>query len=325
MAPMIHSLQIGGLTFKGNLIQGPLAGTTCAPFRRLVPKSPAIAYTCSEMTSAQYLIDSPNIQKRHTSIDPHENPVCMQLSGTKAEFLAPAAKRLQDYGASLIDLNCGCPKPKIRKKNAGSRLLETPALLLQLIESIKNAIDIPLTVKIRLLPDVDIPTQVNLAQSIEQAGADALIVHARTYLDNYSILPNYEPIYAIKQACTIPIIGNGDVKDWHSAKQFFEKTQVDGLMISRFGVGQPHLFDTILAESQGKSIKPISSKQQGQLFLEHLAHLIELEGEQRAIYQSRKLVKYYTRSLPRRFEMMQKINQMECFKQVTQCIEQYCC
>lgn len=178
------SWQIGSLTLPHRLIQGPLAGYSCAPFRVLFNQFIPPAYCVSEMISARDVLHKHSSQSRYLYRDPQEKLLAYQISGTEKEILADAALILQEHGANLIDINCGCPKTKIRKKGAGSALLESPEKLITIIQHLRKTIRIPLTVKIRLLGD---ERDLHLAQQIMDAGADALIVHGRRWLDDYDI------------------------------------------------------------------------------------------------------------------------------------------
>ncbi len=279
-------LQIGSLTLPHRLIQGPLAGYSCAPFRTLFNRYTAPAYCVTEMSSAMDVVHRYTTNSRYIYRAPQEQRLAYQISGTEPAILAQAAERLQAYGADLIDINCGCPKPKIRKKGAGSALLETPELLERIVKSVRAAITIPLTVKIRIQ---DSPDDIILAQKIEAAGADALIVHGRRWVDDYDVAVNFQQIGQIKQALKIPVIANGDIGSIASLQQAVEFSACDAFMIARAGSGRPWLYQELLEQ---RAIN-VSSAEKANLFMTHLQDLAALEDEFKAILQSKSLVRYY--------------------------------
>lgn len=189
-------LQIGQLTIPHRLIQGPLAGYSCAPFRTLFNAYTPPAYCVTEMSSATDLLNKHALDSRYVYRSPQEQLLAYQISGTEPKILAQAAAQLQAYGADLIDINCGCPKPKIRKKGAGSALLETPEQLIAIIRAVRSMLHIPLTIKIRIQGN---ETDLVLAKKIEEAGADALIVHGRRWVDDYDVPSDWLHIARIKK------------------------------------------------------------------------------------------------------------------------------
>ncbi|WP_133136169.1 tRNA dihydrouridine synthase [Legionella rowbothamii] len=279
-------LKIGSLTLPHRLIQGPLAGFSCAPFRTLFNRYAAPAYCVTEMSSALDVVHRHPLNSRYIYRSPQEQRLAYQLSGTEPMVLAQAAERLQAYGADLIDINCGCPKPKIRKKGAGSALLETPELLEGIVKAVRAAITIPLTVKIRIQDTQD---DVVLAQKIEAAGADALIVHGRRWIDDYDVAVNFRQIARIKQALNIPVIANGDIGSIASLQQAVEFSTCDAFMIARAGSGCPWLYQELLEQ---RTIN-VSGAEKANLFMTHLQDLAVLEDEYKAILQSKSLVRYY--------------------------------
>ncbi len=278
--------QIGNQTFENRLIQGPLAGYSCAPMRETFRHFQNPGYAVSEMISAHDVLTKHQPQGRYLYKSPHEGKLCYQLSGHDPLTIANAAQHLELLGADLIDINCGCPQPKIRKKGAGSALLENTETLQQIISAIKAKINIPLTVKIRIQkPDEDIL----LAQIIENAGADALIVHGRRWIDDYDTPVQYFAIQNIKHNVNIPVIANGDISDVKSLETMIQFTQCDGFMISRAGCGKPHLYQQLL----NYGATEVSIYQHIMIFKEHLFALSALENEYTAMLQARSLLKYY--------------------------------
>ena len=279
---------IGTVQLSHRLLQGPLAGFSCAPFRQMYTPFLSPAYCVSEMISAHDVVYKHTIDSRYLYRAPKEKILCYQLAGHDPSLMALAAKRLEDIGADLIDLNCGCPKTKIRKKGAGSALLDKPYQLSQIVSTVRQAIDIPLTVKLRICGD---QRDIDLAQMIEQAGADALIIHGRCWTDDYDIPCDLRRIGQIKQSVNIPVIANGDIADWDTLKQAVEISGCDAYMISRAGTGKPWLYQQLL-EEEGRDLG-ISNTTRIQCFLSHLQGLAQLENEYKAVLQSKTLVRYY--------------------------------
>ncbi len=283
---MSPPLSIGKLQFKHRLIQGPLAGYSCAPFRALFSHFTQPAYCVSEMLSAHDVLQKHSDHGRYLYRSPQENLLCYQISGTDPTVMANAALKLEALGADLIDINCGCPKPKIRKKGAGSALLEQPQQLIKLIKSVRNAIQCPLTVKIRLQGN---DNDMQIAQSIADAGADALIVHGRHWTEDYDTPCNFQQIGLIKRSIPIPVIANGDISSIDTLHQAITHSHCDGFMISRASTGKPWLFQELLSSS----VMNINIEEKMNLFISHLKALANLENEYQAVLQSKSLVRYY--------------------------------
>ncbi len=287
MLPFIQSpWQIGGLTLPNRLIQAPLAGYSCAPFRRLFNYYQTPAYCVTEMLSAYDVLTKHSANNRYLYRHPDEKILAYQLSGTDPIILQQAALKCEALGADIIDINCGCPKTKIRRKGGGSALLETPDSLFRIIDAIKKSLTIPLTVKIRLHP---FSSNIELAQQIANAGADAIIVHGRTYRQDYDIACDWQSIKAIKQAVSIPVIANGDIADITTLNQTIKASQCDAFMIGRAGTGQPWLYKQLLTE---QFCQP-SLEKRIDILIRHMEGLISLDGEVPALLQNRSLIRYY--------------------------------
>ncbi|KTD49268.1 tRNA dihydrouridine synthase [Legionella quateirensis] len=287
MHTIINSpLHIGSLELPHRLIQGPLAGYSCAPFRELFYRYTPPAYCVSEMSSAIDVLNKHAKNSRYIYRSPKEKILAYQISGNDPDVLAQAAIKLQAYGADLIDINCGCPKTKIRKKGAGSALLENPETLIKIIQKVRASISIPLTIKIRIQGN---ETDVLLAQQIERAGADALIVHGRRWIDDYDIQCNVHQIAQIKQNINIPVIANGDINSLSSLHHALQISGCDGFMIARAGSGRPWLYQELLEQRDLN----INASEKIHIFMAHLEGLKTLEDAYKSILQSKSLVRYY--------------------------------
>ena len=306
---MIRELTIGNQTYPTNLIQGPLAGISCAPFRRPIWQHSQPAFVYTEMISCKTILHQPTAAlNRFIKIDPTEGPACFQLSSSNSAELAEATKRVTDYGARLIDLNCGCPVKKIRSRGAGSSLLMEPTKLYQLITAMKNNTHLPVSIKIRVEGGSGDMFNAEVARVVAEAGADFLVVHGRHWTEHYETPCDYNEIQFFVEQLTIPVIGNGDTRCIASLKKMFA-TGCAGVMIARAGVGQPWLIAQLTAEMRGETFALPASTQIGHLFVEHVTELIELLGSEKfAIFQARKFAKYYGRQLTHRAEFCEKIN-----------------
>lgn len=278
--------KIGSLELPHRLIQGPLAGYSCAPFRELFHQFIPPAYCVSEMCSAIDVVHKHSPQSRYLYRSPNETILAYQISGNNPHALAMAAQHLQTAGADLIDINCGCPKAKMRKKGAGSALLDDPIKLIEIIKKVREVISIPLTIKIRIQGTKN---DLILAKHIEEAGADALIVHGRRWMDDYDMACDLNQIAQIKSAISIPVIANGDIHDLNSLNKAIKLSACDGFMIGRAGSGRPWLYKELLEQCELQ----INTFKKSQLFMTHLHGLASLEDEFKAVLQSKSLVRYY--------------------------------
>lgn len=320
----IKPITIGGLKLANNLIQAPLAGVSCAPFRVLAERYGQPGFCCTEMISAKDLIKRKiNKQSRYLYKDKNEGLLCYQLSGNNAEELAEATKIVVDCGADLIDLNCGCPKTKIRAKDCGSKHTENPLRLEKLLHAIKNNCNIPVSMKIRL-PLGPQDKGLDVISAAENAEVDFIVVHGRHWQDDYSRSVNLERISGYVVASSLPIIANGDAHDSQSVKDIFNKTGCAAVMIARASVGQPWLYTQVSTELAGGEFTPPTLAQTGEIFLFHINGLAKLlDNEQAAVLQSRKLAKYYARQLSTKFEFIKQINSCTSLSQLTDITKHY--
>lgn len=306
---MIKPLQLGNKTFPINIIQGPLAGISCAPFRLLTWRYSQPAFSCTEMISCNTLNHLPlESQTRFIKKDPHEGPVCFQLAGNNVIEVAEATKRVTDYGADLVDLNCGCPVNKIRGKGAGSSLLTNPARLYKLISAMKQSTHLPISIKIRVEGGGREKFHSDIAKAVSDAGADFLVVHGRHWTEHYETPCHHDDIQFFVDALNIPVIGNGDISDLDSLKKMFA-TGCAGVMIGRAGVGQPWLIRKLITEMTQETFTPPPPVEIGNMFIEHVEQLTKLlNTEKFAILQARKFGKYYAKNIEKRIIFHEKLN-----------------
>jgi tRNA-dihydrouridine synthase B len=294
MTALIRPIQLGNRLFESNLIQAPLAGVSCAPFREMIWQFGQLAYCATEMVSAKTLLLK-NVPKRYRYKAPTEGPLCYQLSGTDPAELSRAVYAAMEYGADLIDLNCGCPMPKVRRKGCGSSQLSDSGRLYQLVLALRKATDKPLSIKVRVDGNSGSKFNSDVVKAINDAGADFMIVHGRHWSEDYDTAVRLDEIASIVQASRIPVIGNGDIQDYASLQKMFE-TDCAGAMIGRASTGRPWLFAELTAIDQGRQCNTPSASAIGGLFLSHIEKLINLENEPRALMQGRQFSKYYARA-----------------------------
>jgi tRNA-dihydrouridine synthase B len=280
---------IGSQTFKHRLIQGPLAGISCAPFRALFADYQLPAYAVTEMISAQDFTHRKKNKRRYVERYLGEAPLCYQLSGSLPSVMAEAVRNVEALGADLIDLNVGCPKAKIRQKHCGSAHLDDLATLERVIVAMRKATTKPLTVKIRTAGQTSDNAYLNACAVIENAGADAIIVHGRHWSEDYQVPCALEQIASVKASVSIPVIANGDLHDSESLKACFEKTGCDGYMLARAGIGKPWLYDELLYGE-----KTIDLAIKISCFMKHIIGLADIEENKHiALLQARRLLKHY--------------------------------
>lgn len=305
---MIVPLKLRDRLFPTNVIQGPLAGISCAPFRRLTWQFSQPAFSCTEMISCKTLIHQSASMRRYIEKDPLEGPVCFQLSGNNPIELAEAVKRVTEYGADLIDLNCGCPVKKIRSKGAGSHLLSDASKLYQLIIAMKQHTTVPVSIKIRVDAGGKDHSNAEIAKVVSDAGADFLVVHGRHWTEHYETACRYDEVQYFVEELSIPVIGNGDIACVNSLKKMLA-TGCAGVMIGRAGVGQPWLIKKLTTELNGGEYIEPSLPERGQIFLDHVESLQHLlNSEKFAILQARQFAKYYARTMTNRPEFCSEVN-----------------
>jgi len=291
-------MQIGNYKLKNNLILAPMAGVTDRPFRQLCRRFGA-GLAVSEMTSANALLWNSKKTLQRIDFQGEEAPCSVQIAGGEAEIMAAAARFNEQQGAQIIDINMGCPAKKVCNKQAGSALLQDEPLVEEIIKAVVNAVDIPVTLKIRTGWDREHRNALNIARIAEQNGIQALAIHGRTRADAYRGEAEYDTIAAVKQAISIPVIANGDIRTPEQAKMVLEKTQADGLMIGRAAQGRPWIFaeiDHFLRT--GQILTPRSDAEICAIFVEHLQQLYAFYGEYQGVRVARKHISWYCKHKP---------------------------
>ena len=302
----IKKIKIGDVELENNILLAPMAGITDLPFRKIAKKQGAgLVYT--EMVSSKAIFYNDQKTKKLLNMENEKRPIAVQIFGSDVESMVYAAKYVEPL-ADIIDINMGCPAPKVVKNGDGSKLLLNLDLAEEIVKAVAEAVAKPVTVKLRKGWNNSNIVAVEAAKRFERAGAKAITIHGRTREDYYSGTCDLEIIKKVKEAVNIPVIGNGDVKDIKSAKKMFEYTAVDGIMIGRASLGNPWIFKEILEGVE--DYKPTNEERLNTI-LEHLELMIEEKGEYVAIREMRKHISGYTKNLPNSSKFREEMNKIE--------------
>lgn len=307
----MKTLKIGGLTLDSPVILAPMAGVTDLPFRLLCRRKGA-GLLCMEMVSAKAVYYHNRNTEELLQIHPGETPVSLQLFGSQPELMAEIAKRIEERPFSILDINMGCPVPKVVNNGEGSALMKDPVLAGKIMEAVVRAVQKPVTVKIRKGFDESCVNAVEMAKIAEDCGVAAVAVHGRTREQYYSGNADWDIIRQVKEAVSIPVIGNGDVKDPESARKLLESTGCDGIMIGRAARGNPWIFgqvDDYL--TKGIEPRPVEKEEIRRTILQHAELMTEYKGEYIAVREMRKHVSWYTAGMPDSARFRGRINEME--------------
>lgn len=289
----MNKLKIGSVELNNPFILAPMAGVCDLPFR-LLCKEKGAAMVCTEMVSAKAIYYNNKNTKELLTIDKNEGPVSLQLFGSEPKLMAEMAKRIEEIPFDILDFNMGCPVPKVVNNGEGSALMKNPVLAGHIIEAMANAISKPVTVKIRAGFDAEHINAVEIAKIAENSGASAITVHARTREQYYSGKADREIIRLVKEAVTIPVIGNGDIDCYESAKHMLEYTGCDGVAIGRGAEGNPWIFEELNAKYAGLDYNKPSLEEVKEMIMRHAKMLIDYKGEYIGIREMRKHAAWYT-------------------------------
>lgn len=313
---MIKPLQIGSVTLPNNLILAPMAGVTDLPFR-LLCKEQGAGLLCMEMVSAKAILYKNKNTKELLTIDPRENPVSLQLFGSDPDIVAGIVHQIEDRPFDILDINMGCPVPKIVNNGEGSALMKNPKLAGEIIKKTVNAVQKPVTVKIRKGFDDDHVNAVEMAKIAEDAGAAAIAVHGRTREQYYAGKADWDIIRQVKEAVSIPVIGNGDLLTPEDVTAMKEQTGCDGFMIARGAQGNPWIFRQILHYFEtGEHLEKPSFAEVTQMILRHARMLMDFKGDYIGIREIRKHAAWYTAGYPHSSQLRVKINEVESYEEL---------
>ena len=290
----MKQLKIGNVLLENSYVLGPMAGVTDLPFR-LLCKEQGAGLLCMEMVSAKGIFYNNKNTESLLQIHPEEVPVSLQFFGSDPKIVSEMAKRVEERPFSILDINMGCPVPKVVRNGEGSALMKNPKLVYELVSATVKAIKKPVTVKIRKGFDDEHINAVEIAKIIEEAGAAAVAVHGRTREQYYSGKADWEIIRQVKEAVSIPVIGNGDVDSAKKAEALVKATGCDGIMIGRAVRGNPWIFRELNHYfTTGEVLSKPSWEEIREMILRHARMQIELKGEFTGIREMRKHIAWYT-------------------------------
>lgn len=322
MNDMLKKLQIGNVELDNNIILAPMAGVTDLPFR-LLCREMGVGLVCMEMVSAKAIYY--NNKNTDSLLELHEGemPASLQLFGSDPDILSQMAKRLQDRPYALIDLNMGCPVPKVVNNGEGSALMKNPKLVEEILTKLVKEAGKPVTIKIRKGFDDRNINAVEIAKIAEACGVAAVAVHGRTREQYYTGHADWNIIRQVKEAVNIPVIGNGDVDSPEKAELMMQMTGCDGVMIGRAAQGNPWIFREVLHYLEtGELMDRPTEAEKKEVILRHAKLLMEHKGEYTAVREMRKHLSWYTVGLYNSARFRQSINAMESMEELIKSVDE---
>lgn len=321
MEEILHKLTIGKVTLDNNIILAPMAGVTDLPFRLLCSEQ-GVGLCCMEMVSAKAILYKNRNTESLLEIHPQEGPVSLQLFGSDPKILSEMAKQIEERPFAILDINMGCPVPKVVGNGEGSALMKQPKLVEEIVSAVVKAVHKPVTVKIRKGFDETQVNAVEIARIAEACGAAAVMVHGRTREQYYAGEADWEIIARVKEQVSIPVIGNGDVIDGTSAEAILRQTGCDGVMVGRAARGNPWIFQQIAAYLRNGTVLSKPDKEViKETILRHAQLQLACKGEYTGIREMRKHVSWYTIGMPGSARLRQSINMVESFEELEELVK----
>ena len=318
MESYVKKLMIGNVELSNNVLLAPMAGITDRAFR-LVCEEFSPGLVCTEMVSGKGLFYDDKKTSMLLNMDEEKRPIAAQIFGNDVESMRYAAKYVSKI-ADIVDINMGCPAPKVVKNGDGSKLLLNLPLIEEIVTEVVKASEVPVTVKIRKGWDANNVVAVEAAKIIEKAGASAITIHGRTRAEFYSGVADWDIIKQVKQSVNIPVIGNGDIKSKEDAKRIFEMTGVDGIMVGRAALGNPWIFSEII---RGEDSSNISNEEKLRIILKHIDLEIQDKGEITGIREMRKHIGWYIKNGKDASKFRAKANLIENRQELEACLREY--
>lgn len=314
-------LKIGNVELKNNIILAPMAGLTDLPFRTICEKyNPGLVVT--EMVSSKALMYNDEKTKRLLNMEGEKRPISVQIFGSDIEAMKYASEYVSKI-ADIIDINMGCPAPKVVKNGDGSKLLLDLEKVEKITKTVVDSSSVPVTVKIRKGWDNEHIVAVEAAKIIEKAGASAITIHGRTRSEFYLGKADWNIIKKVKENVNIPVIGNGDIKTPQDAKAMLELTKCDGIMVGRGTLGNPWILEQIRTYLENGEIRQVSNEEKIKIIFEHIDLEVKEKGENVGIKEMRKHICYYLKGMPMASEIRNKINKLESKKEVKDTLTEY--
>lgn len=312
---MIHKIKIGNVEINNNVFLAPMAGITDVPYRSICKEFGA-GLTYSEMISAKGMHYNDEKTKLLMKKAENETPFAVQIFGSDADILAKVAEEISD-SADIIDMNMGCPAPKVVKNGDGSKLMLSPDLIDEITKKVVEKANVPVTIKIRKGWDKEHVNAVQIAKIAEKNGVSAITVHGRTREEFYSGKADWDIIKEVKDSVSIPVIGNGDITGIEAANEIFEKTNCDAIMIGRASLGNPWIFEEIISgQKVNKTCEDVKK-----MIEKHLEMLIKEKGEYTAIREMRKHIAWYIKGFANAAEIRKRVNEIDELEELKNMIQ----